>query len=167
LELAATGLFRAKWTNAIHDEWIGALLKNRKDLNAEKLARTRELMDRAIPDCLVDGYEGLIDGLKLRDTKDRHVLAAAIHSHCDAIITFNLGDFPKAALEQYDLEVQHPDEFIHHQFSLNLPGVLVAARNCRMRLKNPPIGAADYLRILRTQSLLRTATELSPYHSII
>lgn len=44
--LATTGLFRAKWSNAVHEEWISNLLKNRPDLTREKLERTRQLMDR-------------------------------------------------------------------------------------------------------------------------
>jgi hypothetical protein len=37
-------------------------------------------MNRAVRDCLVSGYEPLIEGLKLPDPGDRHVLAAAIKS---------------------------------------------------------------------------------------
>jgi hypothetical protein len=37
----------------------------------------------------VTGYEGLIESLSLPDADDRHVLAAAITCHADAIITFN------------------------------------------------------------------------------
>jgi hypothetical protein len=43
--LATTGLFRAKWSNAVHEEWVSNLLKNRPDLTREKLERTRQLMD--------------------------------------------------------------------------------------------------------------------------
>ncbi|MFM7881545.1 MAG: PIN domain-containing protein, partial [Microcystis panniformis] len=32
MRLALTDLFRAKWTDEIHDEWIRNLLKNRPDL---------------------------------------------------------------------------------------------------------------------------------------
>ena len=167
LELAATGHFRAKWTEQIHDEWIKGLLENRRDLDPRKHARTRELMNKAVPDCLVEGYERLVEGLTLPDPNDRHVLAAAIHSHSDAIITFNQKHFPPETAEQYDLEILHPDEFIHHQFGLNMPGVLVAARACRQRLKNPPLDPLEYLRVLQTQSLLRTVAELTPYASML
>ena len=54
------------------------LARNRPDITQEKLARLRELINSAIPDCLVTGYQSLIEGLKLPDPKDRHVLAAAI-----------------------------------------------------------------------------------------
>ena len=44
MHLALTDLFRARWTNQIHDEWINNLLENRKDISREQLERTRELM---------------------------------------------------------------------------------------------------------------------------
>ncbi len=37
MQLALTDLFRARWTNKIHDEWIRNLLKNRLDLTLEQL----------------------------------------------------------------------------------------------------------------------------------
>jgi hypothetical protein len=39
METAAMGLFRAKWTDKIHDEWIRNLLANRSDLDPAKLAK--------------------------------------------------------------------------------------------------------------------------------
>jgi len=38
LYLAQTGLYRARWTNQIHDEWIRNVLKNRSDLTVEKIS---------------------------------------------------------------------------------------------------------------------------------
>lgn len=46
MHLALTGLFRAKWTAEIHEEWMAALLEKRPDLSREKLERTRALMDK-------------------------------------------------------------------------------------------------------------------------
>jgi len=117
LRLAVTGLFAAKWTDRIHDEWIRNLLMQRPGL-AEKLPRTRELMNRAVPDALVTGYEDLIENLELPDPDDRHVLAAAIRTGAQAIITFSLRDFPEAYLEPYDVEAIHPDKFIEQQLIL-------------------------------------------------
>ena len=53
--LALAELVRARWTNAIHDEWIRNVLDARRDLPREQLERTRRLMDIAIPDSLVRG----------------------------------------------------------------------------------------------------------------
>jgi PIN domain len=111
MHLAVTDLFRAKWTEEIHDEWIRNLLKNRTDLTKERLYRTRDFMNSNVHDCLVYGYENLIPSLTLPDKNDRHILAAAIHADVDVIVTFNLSDFPATALSQYGVEAQHPDVF--------------------------------------------------------
>ena len=63
-------------------------------------------------DSLVTGYEALIESLSLPDPDDRHVLAAAIHSKAEIIVTFNLTDFPVSALASYGIEAEHPDVFI-------------------------------------------------------
>jgi hypothetical protein len=167
LELATTGLFRAKWTNQIHEEWIGGILNSEPRRDRAKLERTRDLMNKAVLDCLVQGYEELIPALTLPDENDRHVLAAAIACGADAIITNNLKDFPEQALAHYNIEPQHPDEFIHHQIGLNNAAVIVAAQRCRARLKNPAVTAQDYLDTLRKQSLPLTVDFLSHYISVI
>jgi predicted nucleic acid-binding protein len=166
MELAAAGLFRAKWTDEIHDEWIKSLLERRPELE-QNLKRTRALINKAIQDCLIEGYEDLIPSVECPDPNDRHVIAAAIKGRCSAIITFNLKDFPVRSVEKYDIEVQHPDEFLHHQTGLDLAGVISAARRIRARLKNPVISSNDYLRRLAAQGLPKTVAELSQYSSVI
>ena len=58
---------------------------------------------------LVSGYEPLIEGLKLPDPGDRHVLAAAIKSGAQVIVTRNLKHFPASDLEPWDIEAKSPD----------------------------------------------------------
>jgi len=125
MRLALTDLFRPRWTEQIHDEWIRNLLQNRSDLTAEQLQRTRTLMNSHVRDCVVTGYEPLIDGLTLPDPDDRHVLAAAIRTRASVIVTCNLKDFPQEVLGPLGLEAQHPDEFITHLIDLN-PGAVCA-----------------------------------------
>jgi predicted nucleic acid-binding protein len=110
MHLALIGLFRAKWSADVHEEWISKLLKKRPDLTRDKLERTRILMDQHAVDALVTGYEDLIPGLQLPDPDDRHVLAAAIRGHADVIVTINLRDFPSDTIGPFGIEAQHPDE---------------------------------------------------------
>jgi PIN domain len=99
VELGRTGLLRAKWTERIHSEWIGAILRQRPELVRSRLERAAELMNAAVDDCLVSGFESLEAGLTgLPDPNDRHVLAAAIHCGAQEIVTFNIRDFPDAFL---------------------------------------------------------------------
>ena len=167
MRLALTGSFRARWTRHIHDEWMRAVLARRPDLKAETLQRTRELMDTAVPDCLVTGYERLQQSLTLKDPDDRHVLAAAIKCHASVIVTFNLKDFPTDALKPYDIEAQHPDEFIHHLLDLHHANVCGAVKDQREALKKPPRTATEVLATLLEQGLTRTVAALRPMQALL
>lgn len=167
IQLATVGLFRARWTDQIHDEWIRNVLKDRPDIGVEPLKRTRCLMNQAVMGCLVEGHESLIEAITLPDPDDRHVLAAAIHCCADAIITFNLKDFPDSEIRRYNIEAQHPDEFLHHQFGLDQASMIITAQRVRRRLKNPPKTAEEFLDTLEAQQLPQTVSELKPYIAVI
>jgi predicted nucleic acid-binding protein len=160
MELALSDLYRAKWTERINDEWIRHLLANRPDLTAAQLACTRTLMQAHVRDCLVEDYEALIDTLTLPDPEDCHVLAAAIKSHADVIVTFNLADFPAATLAQYGMEAQHPDVFLGTLLELDSVEVCAAARRVRARLRQPPLDIPAYLAALERCGLRATAASL-------
>lgn len=166
LSLAEDGLFRARWSDSIHEEWIRNLLLNRDDLSREKLLRTVGLMNQAIEDATITGFDYLIPALALPDADDRHVLAAAIVGHADAIVTFNLRDFPEQATQAHGVEVLHPDDFLVAQYDLAPIGVLTVVKSMRERLRKPPRTAIELIETLEAQSLpefckkLRQAAEL-------
>ena len=95
MRLTVDGLVRAHWSEQIHEEWIRNVLSNHPDVRRADLRRTRQLMERALPDARVKGYEHRLPDLTLPDPDDRHVLAAAIEVDATYIVTFNLKDFPE------------------------------------------------------------------------
>ena len=163
MRLSVTGLFRARWTDRIHEEWITAVLRNRPDLHRDQLERTRALMDAAVPDCLVTEYEGIESSLELPDPGDRHVLAAAIKCGAGAIVTYNIRDFPDAVLAPLGVCAQHPDEFLEHACDLDPVAVCKAVRDARAALKLPPLEAAALLDIYQAQGLATTVATLRPH----
>lgn len=167
LQLAMTDLFRAKWSADIHEEWIRNVLEQRPDLQKEQLAKTRDLMDRSTRDALVDNYAGLIPSLNLPDPDDRHVLAAAIRGRCDVIVTYNLKDFPPDYLRTFDLEAQHPDEFIGHLCNLRPDAVCHAAKLCRGRLCKPPKSVDEYIGTMAQQRLPELVRFLDDHRELI
>ena len=52
MRLALTDLYRARWSDQIHEEWMTAVLRNRSDLSRAQLERTRSLMNAHVPDAL-------------------------------------------------------------------------------------------------------------------
>jgi predicted nucleic acid-binding protein len=167
IRLAQAGLVRARWSDTIHDEWIRNVLKDNPRLSAARLARTRDLMNEAVRDCLVTGYEDLIASLSLPDPDDRHVLAAAIRAGASIIVTYNLIDFPVAALTPFDIEAQHPDDFLGGLFDL-APGVVCAAiKRQRESLHSPPKTAEELLATLESEGLTQTVARLRQFINLL
>lgn len=160
MRLAMTDLYRARWTDMIHDEWMHSVLKQRPDLKTEDLERTRSLMNAHVRDSLVTGFEYLIPAIQLPDADDRHVLAAAIQGGASLIVTFNLTDFPPEQLKPYNLTVQHPDDFILDLINLHAAQVCEAASLHRRSLRNPPKTPDEYLETLLRQGLPQTVDQL-------
>lgn len=101
IRLAIAGLYRAHWSDRILDECFRNIQLHRPELTADRLDRTRNLMNTAIVDASVVGFEHLIERFELPDPDDRHVTAAAVASGATMIITSNLRDFPPHALEAH------------------------------------------------------------------
>ncbi|NRR29921.1 PIN domain-containing protein [Oxalobacteraceae bacterium] len=166
LSLALEGVFGARWTSRIQAEWVRSLIAKRPDLDPQKLQHTIALMNSAVENCLIESYEFLIDSLVLPDQNDRHVLAAAIVGHADAIVTFNLKDFPQAMVGERGIEVLHPDDFLVAQYDLDPIRFLGIAKSVRKRLKHPPKSAKELIATYEAQGLpqisklLTAATDL-------
>lgn len=159
LSLAHADLYSAKWTPHIRAEWTRSLLKDRPD-QGERIEAAAEAMEVAIPDCLVAGYEHLIEGLHLPDPDDRHVLAAAIAGHADAIITWNEKDFPSSVLDPFGIELQTPDEFVLNQIMLRGSVALTAIKSMRERWERPQYTAEALVDLLEQRGLPQTAAHL-------
>lgn len=161
IRVAQAGLVQAKWTDLILDETFGNLKANRPDLDHTRLDRTRHLMNAAIRDVLITGYEPLIEALDLPDFDDRHVLAAAIKAGAQVIVTENIKDFPEAKLKPWNLEAQHADDFMLGLIDLNRQEVYATVqRVADSWSRRQPTTVDDVLDSLEHLGLLRSVTAL-------
>ena len=160
VRIALTGVIRARWTNEILDECFSNILDQRPDLDEARLQRTRDLMNSAVRDVLVTGYESLVEGLALPDRGDRHVLAAAIRCGAQVIVTFNLRDFPAEFLEPYSIEAKHPDAFVLDALDLTPAAVGAAVVDQARALRSPPTPLVDLLETLSGCGLTRSVGRL-------
>lgn len=166
MRLGKTDLFKAHWTDQIHEEWIQALLRQGK-FTREKLDRVKDLMDANVRDAKVAGFEPLIAPLELPDPDDRHVLAAAIRCGADAIVTFNLKDFPESVLAPYGIDALHPDDFIYYQIDMAPSMCCLAIREQRLALKNPEVSVDELLSVLQKQQLPQTVSKLREFSALL
>lgn len=159
LSLAHADLYSANWSAHIRDEWTRSLLRDRPAMRTQ-IAAAAQAMEDVIADGLVVGYEHLIEGLTLPDPDDRHVLAAAIVGHADAIVTFNQKDFPEEILGPLGIETQTPDEFVLNQLLLDKATTLSAIKRMRERWNRPQYDAAALIALLEQRGLPQTAAHL-------
>lgn len=110
-------LYLPKWSGMI----LGEVTRNlilKWGLPTEKAQRREAELRRHFPEALVEGFEPLIP-IMGNELKDRHVLAAAVHSRSDLIVTYNRRDFPAAALAPWGIEVQGPSAFLRGLYDLD------------------------------------------------
>lgn len=105
-------------THEILDEMTAAVQNKYPDFSTEQGDSLKEAIVASVSDCLVTDYGHLIPTVEISDPDDRHVLAAAIHTRAQAIITDDR-DFDQASLEPHDLVAQSPDDFLTDLFDLS------------------------------------------------
>ncbi|WP_256212600.1 PIN domain-containing protein [Loktanella sp. DSM 29012] len=156
LTFAHEGLFRARFTEEIMDEWTRNVIALKPDLR-DSIDSQVDAIRRAFDECFVTGHMPLIDGLKMPDENDRHVLAAAIRCSAQVIVTENKRDFPQALLEEYDIEVLGADDMLATTYEL-FPSVAARALGkVRRRYRNPPMGVSEFLLDLTRAGLPKLA----------
>jgi predicted nucleic acid-binding protein len=116
----APRLYLPKWSQMIMDEVTRNLIE-KWGMDPAKARRREDEIRRHFPEAWVDGFEPLITAMT-NDPKDRHVLAAAVRSHCELIVTYNRRHFLKGSVQQFDIEVQGPSTFLRCLYDLD-PGL--------------------------------------------
>lgn len=114
-------LYLPKWTDHIMTE-VSRNLQENFGLSAEQTAYRESEIRRHFGEAWVEGYEDLIPSMTNHE-KDRHVLAAAVRSGAETIVTYNLKDFPRPALAPYSITAQGPSTFLKNLFQLDQDAV--------------------------------------------
>lgn len=155
-------LYRPKWSQIIFDELHTVMIG--KGMPVAKANEQIQRINAAFPDAMVHNYEDLIPTLSLPDPKDCHVLAAAIKSDANLIVTNNLKDFDPAYLSRFGLSAKNADDFITDTIDLNTPVAKEAFMTMVAHRTNPSLDPYQVLDILRTRGLVNSAYYL---HSLL
>lgn len=155
-------LYTPKWSKTIFSELEEVML--RKGIARETITKQMGRMQEAFPDAMVHNYEELIGQLTLPDSKDCHVLAAAIKANANLIVTNNLKDFDQGYLSKFGLSAKSPDDFITDTIDLNQDRAVEAFNEMVANRTNPPLDQYQVLDILRARGLTNAANFL---HSLI
>lgn len=155
---ASYDLYTPKWSKHIFWEWENVM--RRKNIPEGEIRKRVNKAQSAFPDALVENYETLVDSLSLPDEKDRHVLAAAIKTNANIIVTNNIKDFPKDYLSRFGLSAKTADDFLTDTIDLNNEYAVEAFRALVLNRANPNLDEFEVLDGFRKNGLLSTANYL-------
>jgi predicted nucleic acid-binding protein len=150
VQAAIDGLYVARWTDRIHQEWIRNLAANAPSIPLGRLEATSALMNLALPHATISDYEDHIQKVVIPDPDDRHVVAAGIAAAATVIVTWNLRDFPATALRPFGLRAETPDAFLSELHAKSPDLVIGSLANARRNLRKSKI------RVLRDCATPRT-----------
>lgn len=173
LELAIVGVYRPRWSERIHDEWIAAVLQARPGVAKKDLERRREMMDQAFRDACVEIVAEIRHPM-LPDPADQHVLTAALIGRANVIVTDNLRHFPATVLHPLGLEAQSLNHFLTYAPDVHHLDAVSALRNVIARRLKPAAWTSEQMALeLESRGKLLAAAEVrellgprrSPNHS--
>ena len=166
LTIAEVGICQIRWSPDVLDELERTYMKKSQVDASKPQAGAKYLlgiMKDAFPEAMVerDCYAHIVSAMP-NDEKDRHVLAAAIASRADVLVTANLKDFRVPAGFCYT-DIQHPDDFLRYQLELAPQEFFHALKNLasnRHRPMNSVLGILHSLQKTVPQFVFQAQTML-------
>jgi predicted nucleic acid-binding protein len=147
LRTAEANLYRVYFTEDILEE-LRRNLMHQRGIAEDKAQRLIDNIKEAFPESLITHHRSLIPAMPINE-KDRHVLAAAVASSAQVIVTQNLKDFPQGYLSSFGVEAQAPDEFLVHLFYLAPKQVINIIAMQAQDLQKPPKTVIELLDTLK------------------
>ncbi len=136
-------LIQVRWSRTILDEVRGSLLEDGRLAPAAVEYRINA-MQRALPDAMHCHSLDQTHHLRVAPN-DRHVLALAIASGADSIITLNTRDFPRDYCSTVDVEILSPDEVLTEISNDDPLGVKAALQEISQRRRTPLMTVVELL----------------------
>lgn len=113
-------------------------------LSPAAIERRLTAMERALPNATAEVPRTLIEQMRVK-ANDRHVLALAVAVGADAVVTFNVRDFPTDYCSSLGLEVPTPDDLAVETLRGDSVGVMKALHEIVGRRKLPSVTVGDLL----------------------
>lgn len=151
-------MYTPKWSHHIFDEWRSVM--ERKGVPMDEAEKRVQMANQAFPDALVRNYETLLENLSLPDMKDCHVLAAAIKSNAQLIVTNNIKDFPEVIIKEFDIKARTADDFLTDLIDLNGETAVEAFKEMVLHKRNPAMDEYAVLAKLKEIGLTDTSNYL-------
>ena len=151
LSLADHDVFDPRWSRQVLDE----MRRNRPDgVSEERIDRRISQMNRAFPAAMTTGHESLEPQMPA-DDKDKHVLAAAVHSGSAVLVTDNLKDFHPQSSGPHAMRLNSLSGFLGRKLEEQPERVLSGLRDMLTRNRRDPRTMSQLIDKLASMKELR------------
>lgn len=138
-------LYQVRWSPGIFEELERTLIGQ---IGQDQARKVVSFLDSKFPEAMItEEYMAIADRMP-NDPGDRHVLAAAIVSNSQVIITQNMKHFPESALGRFNVRAQTPDTFLCHLLDLNPLVARKIIMDQALAYSNPPMTVQEVLKRL-------------------
>jgi predicted nucleic acid-binding protein len=149
LRAAKTELYSIRETDEILEELQRTLSAKRKK-SEPQVQRLISAIEETFPNQFVKDYQHLIEQMPVNEN-DRHVLAAAVASNAQVIVTHNLRHFRLSLLAPYEMEAQSPDTFLLQLLESEPDRMKHVLIQQAASLRHPPMITSEVLDILELE----------------
>lgn len=125
-----------KWTEEIWAE-VNRTMVSKLRWPADLAEQWCRCAQEAFPEAMVTDYEPFVSECS-NDQKDRHILAAAIRSNSETIVTMNVKHFRTEHLERWGVTAVHPDEYLMVRYE-HKAAVVVNVINAMAKKRKKPM----------------------------
>lgn len=143
LRCAERNLYVPAWSARILDEMETNLIANHA-ADATRVRRMRSCMTRAFEEACYEVPDSLENAMT-NHPKDRHVLAAAVVSRSEVIVTANLRDFRTEHVEPLGVHAIAPDDFLTDLYHHDRDAVFSVVTALVKDLTRPPVSWSQLL----------------------
>ena len=151
LSLADRDVFEPRWTQGVIDE----MRRHRPErVSEEQIDKRIGTMNKAFPKAMTSGHEGLEPQMQA-DTTDKHVLAGAVHSGSDVLVTENVKDFHPPSNGPHAMRVEKLSQFLNRKLAEDPDRVRGAMQDMVDRNRREPRTMSALLDKMATQPELR------------
>ena len=144
LALSQDRIHTLLWSDRLLDEWERVIVRelHRSPTAAAAIAAAIRAYfpENRIPDT---DYKDLLATLEGPDPDDLHHLAAAAAGGASTLITWNLADFPAAALGPLGITATQPDTYLCALLERNPAEVTASLRRMAAEKRRPPMTTLD------------------------
>ncbi len=151
LSLADERLFSPRWSQEV----LAEVKRNRPDgVSEAKIDARFDQMNKAFPAAMTSGYERLMPEMQA-DEKDKHVLAAAVHSESTVLVTENTKDFDPPSKGAHAMKVERTSAFLNRLLSESPKRVTSATNKMVDRNRREPQTMSELIDKMATQTDLK------------